>query len=265
MLYIVKTVKDAQDQVACIDPITRITPGFDLAAAYRVAAEIRSDRIVAGAKFVGRKIGFTNPQLWKQFGVNAPIWGAMYDDSVISAKDGQVVCALAPFCQPKIEPEIVFQFHKTPPADASMEELISSIGWVAPGFEIVQSHFQGWRFTAADAVADGSLHGLLIIGAPVSVQKLGDDMVACLEKVTVALSCNDLLRQVGKGENVLGNPLFALKHLIAQLARDGMAPIEPGEVITTGSMTEALSVLPGEQWSADFDGAPFDALSVVFK
>ncbi|KAA0910790.1 2-keto-4-pentenoate hydratase [Pusillimonas sp. ANT_WB101] len=265
MNSIAQALKKAQDEVLHINPISQSVPDFDLVAAYRLAADIQTRRVAAGARFLGRKIGFTNPQLWTQFGVDAPIWGAMYDHSVIQMKEGQVACDLASFSEPKIEPEIVLHFHKTPVGASTPEDLLSCIDWVAPGFEIVQSHFPGWRFTAADAVADGSLHGALLLGPPHPLQALGDDAAACLEMLTVSLSCSGQLRETGSGANVLGNPLNAVLHLIHELARDGMAPIEAGELITTGSMTSAFSVSPGEQWNAAFMHVPFDEICVSFE
>lgn len=265
MNAIAQALKKAQDEVLQIDPISQSAPEFDLAAAYRVAADIQNKRVGAGARFLGRKIGFTNPQLWKQFGVEAPIWGAMYDHTVIEMKEGRAVCGLALFSEPKIEPEIVLHFHKAPTGATTLEDVLACIDWVAPGFEIVQSHFPGWRFTAADAVADGSLHGALLLGKPYPVQALGTDVTACLGELTVALLCNGQLRDTGTGANVLGNPLNAMLHLIQELSRDGMAPVEAGELITTGSMTSAFSILPGEQWSATFEHAPFDELFVSFE
>lgn len=42
--------------------------------------------------------------------------------------------------EPWTEPETVFGLRSTPPADASIDALFDAIAWVAPGFEIVQSH-----------------------------------------------------------------------------------------------------------------------------
>jgi 2-oxo-3-hexenedioate decarboxylase len=42
--------------------------------------------------------------------------------------------------------------------------LLESIDWVAHGFEVVQSVFAGWQFSAPDAVAAFGLHGALLIG-----------------------------------------------------------------------------------------------------
>ena len=44
------------------------------------------------------------------------------------------------------------------PANASLDQLLACVDWIAPGFEIVQSHLADWRFAAADTVADGALH-----------------------------------------------------------------------------------------------------------
>jgi 2-oxo-3-hexenedioate decarboxylase len=42
--------------------------------------------------------------------------------------------------------------------------LLACIDWVAHGFELVQSIFPGWKFSAPDAAAAFGLHGALLIG-----------------------------------------------------------------------------------------------------
>jgi 2-oxo-3-hexenedioate decarboxylase len=42
--------------------------------------------------------------------------------------------------------------------------LLACIDWVGHGFELVQSIFPGWKFSAPDAVAAFGLHGALLIG-----------------------------------------------------------------------------------------------------
>ena len=72
--------------------------------------------------------------------------------------------SLAPFVQPRLEPEIMFGFARAPRAGMSEAELAGCIEWVAHGFEIVHTHFDGWRFRHADTVADFALHGRLFVG-----------------------------------------------------------------------------------------------------
>jgi len=117
----------------------------------------------SGAKPLGRKIGFTNRTIWAQYGVYAPIWGYVFDRTVHDLATVEAL-PLAPFSEPRIEPEIVFGLVAAPSAQMDETALMSCIGWVALGFEIVQSIFPGWKFSAADTIAANGVHGALLIG-----------------------------------------------------------------------------------------------------
>ena len=52
--------------------------------------------------------------------------------------------------EPKIEPEIMFGFVAAPSPGMDDAALLSCIAWVAHGFEIAQSIFPDWKFSAAD-------------------------------------------------------------------------------------------------------------------
>ena len=67
----------ALDSVRQIEPFTARDPGFDTGQAYAVTATLRALREARGEKPVGRKIGFTNRDLWAQYKINCPIWGDM--------------------------------------------------------------------------------------------------------------------------------------------------------------------------------------------
>ena len=49
--------------------------GLTLAQAYRVTPLLRTAFEARGEKITGRKIGFTNREMWKVYGVQSPIWG----------------------------------------------------------------------------------------------------------------------------------------------------------------------------------------------
>ena len=66
-------MKTAQDDVLQIEPFTSRLGGFDVPAAYAVAHLIHEARLREGAVPVGRKIGFTNPDMWSRYGVREPI------------------------------------------------------------------------------------------------------------------------------------------------------------------------------------------------
>jgi 2-keto-4-pentenoate hydratase len=260
-----REMKGAMDRARQIAPFSPRVPAFDEDAAYEVAHLVHQARLREGAKPVGRKIGFTNRHIWDEYGVYQPIWGWMYESTVAYVERMPGVCRLAGLAEPRIEPEIVLHFRSAPPPQADAAAILACVDWIAHGFEIVQSHFPGWKFTAADTIADNGLHGRLLVGPPKRVEELGADVLERLARFTIALSCDGRVRERGGGANVLGSPLAAVAHLLAVLARAPIAaPLAAGEIVTTGTLTRALPVAPGETWSTTLDGIALPGLAVQF-
>ncbi|HEY6513762.1 MAG TPA: hydratase [Burkholderiaceae bacterium] len=228
----------------------------DVAAAYQTALAVRALRIARGERPVGYKIGFTNRTIWPRYGVFAPIWGSVWH-TTLQHCDGHGSLAVGALCQPRIEPEIVFGLLATPPANASLAQLFDCVDWLAPGFEIVQSHHANWKFSAAEAVADGSLHARLLVGRRTPVRELAASAPALDERLaaaTVKLCRNDAVIDQGRGANVLDGPLHALHHFVLEMQRCPGAPsLQAGDVVTTGTWTDAYPVEPGQVWQSQFD------------
>ena len=65
--------------------------------------------------------------------------------------------------------------------------------------------------------------------------------------------------------NVLDGPLPALRHLIGLLSDDpDNPPLTAGEIVTTGTVTGAFLIAPGERWSTRIVGLPLEGLDVAF-
>ena len=224
-------------------------PGLGLAAAYAVTQDIRKLREQRGERIVGRKIGFTNETIWDEYGVYAPIWGYMYDTSVHEL-DGRPF-DLSPFLEPRIEPEICFGLSRTPEPEMDDAALLSCIDWVAHGFEIVQSLFPGWRFSAPDTVASFGLHGALLLGPRYPASVLGE--------FEITLESSSGIVEHGTTRNVLGSPLNALRHILAI-----EPPLAAGEMVTTGTLTRAVPVASGETWRTALHGTPIKGIEVPF-
>lgn len=249
-------------------PISEAAAEFSLEQAYDVAAEILHRRRAAGEIPVGRKIGFTNRGIWPEYGVNAPIWGYVYDATIRHAEDNAGMQSLRGALEPKIEPEIVLKLRNAPRPGMGEEELADSIEWIAHGFEIVHSVFPGWKFSVPDTIAAFGMHGVLIVGTPRHVRTikgLDRDLVRELRSFKVSLFRNGELRDSGAGANVLGSPLLALKHLVDVLAHlPQHKPLSAGEIVTTGTLTAALPIHPGETWHTAFTGIDLPGLRVGF-
>jgi 2-oxo-3-hexenedioate decarboxylase len=233
-----------------VAPFSQRYPGLTAAAGYAAAQRLHQHRVARGWKPVGRKIGFTNRTLWDRYGVHEPMWGWVYDHTLIEARDHAANVALDGLTQPRIEPEIAFRLKRAPG-----EDLADCIEWMAHSVEIVQCHHPQWKVTIADCTADNGLHGRLIVGAP---QPLSDN----LAQVEARLFKGDRLVDKGSGANVLGGPMLSLAHLIELLKKHPDAPLRAGEIITTGVLTDAHPVAPGETWRTEVTGFP--RLSITF-
>jgi len=255
-----------------LPPFSQRQPGFDLATGYRIGAAVRRLRQARGETPVGRKIGFTNRAIWAEYGVWAPIWGEVYDRTLHDwpAADRERDGAAAPtfvlgtLAEPRIEPEIVLGLARAPEPGMDEAALLGCIGWVAHGFEIVQSLYPGWRFAAADTVAAFGMHGALLVGPrqPVAVAGAAG---AALAAFTITLSRNGEVVDQGCGSNVLDGPLQALRHLVNGLAADPVhEPLRAGELVTTGTLTRAFPVAPGERWQTRLAGIGLEPMAVHF-
>ncbi|MCR9111402.1 hypothetical protein [Marivita sp. XM-24bin2] len=243
-----------------VPPLTTSMPDLTLDEGYRIAAAIHARRLANGDRVAGRKIGFTNRSIWPIYNVDAPVWGWMYDHGVQDIPgDGAIPLPALP--EPRIEPEIVFGFKAAPSPDMDLTALAGCVDWVAHGFEIVTSLYPGWRFTAPDSVAAMAMHGALWVGPRLAPTP---ERLEALTTCGITLSGpNETL--VGHGVDVLGGPLVALQYLVGQIERmPDAGPIQPGEVVTTGTLTDARPIAPGQTWTTKFDTALVPGLSVRF-
>lgn len=262
-----ETILAAADEHRHIQPLAEREGSFGLPEAYRVTAEVRRLREARRERVVGRKIGFTNTTIWGEYGVGAPIWGYVYDTTRHSLVDVSGPVALTPFVEPRIEPEIVLGLARAPEVGMDERALLACVGWVALGFEVVQSLFPGWRFRAPDTVAALGLHGALYVGEPAPVTpENAAGWSAALRRFDVQLQRDGAVVETGRASNVLQDgPLAALRHLVEVLSADPSSPpLAAGEVITTGTLTNAYPISAGETWSTVSTGLPLAEIRLAF-
>lgn len=261
---ITRRIRDAVAARRQIAPITDSLPGFGLDEGYRVSEALMHGRVADGARVAGWKIGFTNRTIWDEYGVHAPIWSPIYDRTVVST-EGDARLDLSRFIEPRIEPEIVFRVAAAPRAEMEDAELLACIDAVAHGFEIVQCVFPGWRFRAADTVAAMALHGALVHGPLVRIEPVeAADWLKRLRSFELILSRDGEEMDRGIARNVLDGPLSAFRHFVAGLEQRPMGrAVERGDLVTTGTVTRAFPVEPGQNWSTEIRGLPVSGLRLT--
>ena len=249
-----------------VRPFTGRPGGLTMDAAYAVAERVHARRLARGERPTGRKIGFTNPALWPLFGAEGPMWGHMYEGTVhdLAALGGAF--PLTGLAEPRLEPEIALGLDRAPEPGMDEAALMGCVAWVAHGFELVQSVYPGWAFAAADAVAGFGLHGALVLGERREVGGDVEGWRAAISGLAVELRRDGTLVARGHAQDVVGGPLGALRFLADDLARRPDAPpLAAGEVVTTGTLTGAHEVAPGEVWTTAITGAPLQDLTLRLR
>ena len=261
----------AAEAFAALDTGRQITPfsarlsTFDLDDAYRVTATIRQMRESRGEMPVGRKIGFTNRTIWAEYNVYGPIWGYVYNRTVHDLAEIGETFSLRGLAEPRIEPEIVLKLAVAPAPGMDETALLACVEWVAHGFELVQSIFPGWKFSAPDTVAAFGLHGALLIGPRHPIAAHAEAWSRTLSSFEIDLKRDGTVVDHGRARNVLGGPVSALRHLVDVLARAQVNPaLAAGELVTTGTLTRALPVSAGETWTTELTGVALNGICVRF-
>ncbi len=252
----------ASDSASLLPLPSDADPSFDLAQAFVVADCMRSARIAAGGDPAGYKIGFTNRSIWPRYGVFAPIWGTVWRRTLHMLDGAFVRVDLAGLSQPRLEPEIVFGLKAVPRTGMDNAALAECIEWVAHGFEIVHTHFADWRFRLADCFADDALHGRLYVGPRVPISRYADP-AAELRALRVDLLRDGEVIDRGEASIVLDGPVDALRQWVeAMHAQPQHWPIRAGDVVTTGTITDAWPMQPGMRFETRLSDRRLSALTL---
>lgn len=266
MSVIADRLFDAIETGTQLAPFSFEDPTFDVEASYAVLAELHARRRAQGWRPIGRKVGFTNRGIWARYGVDRPMWSHVWDRTVTIASTGSALLALDGLMQPRIEPEVVFKLRGPLPGGADPETILAATEWIAAGFEIVHSVFPGWKFGAPDCTAAFGLHGALVVGTPVAIDDANQSRIlAEMPQFAATLRRGDDVIDRGSGANVLGSPVNALVHLRDLLAsQPKFPPVAAGEIITTGTLTDAWPVKRGETWRSDYGSLGIGGLRLRF-
>jgi 2-keto-4-pentenoate hydratase len=255
---------DAATLLACHDrgrslPRDRPAPLTDLAQAEAIQNAIVALRIARGERPRGYKIGFTNRSIWPVYGVFHPIWGPVYDTTLTLLDNPQSAISIDNMIEPRLEPEIALGLAGTP-ASSAPGDLIEALDWYAQAFEVVDCPYPDWKFTAAEAIAAQSLHAALLVGPRRPIAEL-QDPVGELAALQVELVCDDRRIAAGTGAAALDGPVQALGHLVAELAKRGTR-LGRGDVVTTGTLTDAQRMRPGQTWRCALTGTRLSGLTL---
>ncbi len=223
-------------------------PGLTLEEGYQIQRAIVAKKVAAGARVIGKKLGFTNRANQRTFGVHHPAWGRLLDAGVHAE---HVPLRAASLIQPIIECEITFVMgRRLAGPGVTVAEVLRATEGIRPSLEIADSRLRDWigRATGADIVADSCGHAGIIVGG--RLQSLGG---FDLRATGVVAEKNGEIIATAATAAVMGDPAQAVAWLANTLAEAELA-LEEGDLVLSGAVIGALPVAAGDVFSATFGG-----------
>jgi 2-oxo-3-hexenedioate decarboxylase len=223
-------------------PLSVDWPDLDVDTAYAIQDEALRQRRARGETLIGLKLGLTSRAKQQRMGIDSPLLAWLTDAMVLPA--GVPVPSLI---HPRAEPELVFVLgRRLAGPGVTAATALAAVDRVYGGMEIIDSRYADYRFTLPDAVADNGSSAYFSLG-PVGLPPSSLD----LSLEAALLEVNGQIVDTATGAAVQGHPAEALALAANALATRGLA-LEPGWLVLTGGMTDAVPLLPGSRVAAHF-------------
>jgi 2-oxo-3-hexenedioate decarboxylase len=227
-----------------LDKITTRYSKLTLEDAYEIQKINSEADVKAGNQFIGWKMGLTSLAKQQSVGVNQPIYGRLVKSMKMTGKE----LSLEGLIHPRLEPEFAFLINKRlEGANVSEEDVWEATECIMPAVEIIDSRYRDFSFNLIDVVADNASSAKFLI----SEQTFTPSQFQW-EKIKVKMKLNDTLVQEGKGSDVLGHPVRSAVELVKMLHTSGLC-VEPGMIVLTGGITEAIHVTSGDLIEVEFE------------
>jgi 2-keto-4-pentenoate hydratase len=218
----------------------------DEALAYAV-----QDAYVAGlgGQPAGYKVGLTTQRMQQMCGVDEPISGVVLKSRILASS---ATVRAADYVRLGIESEMAVRI--APGADrrgldVQDVDFHHLIDQVCASFELVEDNGADYkRLSAASIVADNSWNAGLVFG-----QASPAGGFAHLRGRRGVLSVNGEAVNEGMSDEVLGDPLNAVRWLAGHLRRRGSA-LKPGQWISTGAIVPTRFAAPGDRFVFEIEG-----------
>jgi 2-oxo-3-hexenedioate decarboxylase len=179
-------------------------------------------------------------------GVSAPLYGRVVSGMI--APYGAAL-DIASLTHPRAEPEIAFLLAKELAGPTTVTGVLAATEAVFGAVDVLDSRYQGFRFTLPDVIADNASAGRLFLGPracrPGQIEDLR--LIGCI------LRRDGDVIHTAAGAAVMGHPAASVAWLANRLAEHG-EHVAAGSLVFSGGLTAAVPIRPGHAVTAEFDG-----------
>lgn len=228
-----------------MEKITNHYPELDVNNAYEIQKLSIDFAIKNGDPLIGLKMGLTSIAKQKSVNVDEPIYGRLTKSMELENAE----LSMEGTIHPRVEPEIAFVINKPLFGnDVTAADVWDATEYIVPALEVIDSRYKNFSFTLTDVVADNASSSKFIMG-----KNAYSPTYTSWDKIQVDLFKNGVKVQSGVSSDVLDHPVQSVVKLVKMLSKDGYN-LEPGMIILTGGITEAIHVEAGDVVEAHFEG-----------
>jgi 2-oxo-3-hexenedioate decarboxylase len=184
---------------------------------------LRQDRLNAGDKSIGWKVGFGTSAAQERLGINAPLIGFLTQKTLLPS--GAKV-SIEGWVKPAVESEIAIYMGTDLDGNINRETTRAAIASIGPAFELADVHFppEDVERILADNIynrhvilgrADPSRAGCALDGLEARIYRNGDEVARTTDIQALTGDLIDVVSHVAKVLSALGERLRAGEFIIA--------------------------------------------------
>ena len=199
--------------------------------AYHIQDALIARRLANGDALAGAKLGLTSKAKQQQMGVSEPAYGWVTASSVLSERADVRIGELI---HPRVEPEFVFLMGEDLAGEScTADDVLDATERVVGGIEVIDSRYEAFKFTLADAIADNTSAARVVIGGEGIAPREVD-----LRDVECTFTVDGEVTGRATGGALLGSPAECVALLVRHLARSGRG-LHAGWLVLAGAPVDA--------------------------
>jgi 2-keto-4-pentenoate hydratase len=236
-----------ENQIAGVAPYVDIVDrikGVTIDDSYRLMLDLARHRVSKGDRLIGYKAAYTSKAMQIANNMDEPIVGCLMSSGLLEESEP---IHIKPGIHTIVEPEIaVLLKHDLAGPGVTRLDVVRAVEGIFPALEVADWSVGGKTRSRQMGIAIHKSTGGIVVGSQIN-SLMGID----LRTEGAVMRLNGEPRGSGTGVEVLGGPMVVVA-AIANLIGRYDAKLEAGMVIMTGSLIQAIPVVPGDTIDVDF-------------
>lgn len=212
-------------------------------------------------RVAGYKAGLTNEAGQRRYGLNAPVWGAIFA-STLANRSGATLELTPQLRGIGVEADLLVRVRDEGINGAGTDHvaILRHLDQVIPFIELPRSGLartpDGPGLVAANVSAR-----LGVVGEPIPVEATAE-FARRIGEVRVAMTDNDREVVNATGAALLGHPLNAVSWLVQDLAKTGRR-LRAGDIVSLGGFAGSVPAQAGHRYVLRYEGLAAQPVSVT--